>query len=227
MSFKNVLRLIRHYKSIYVNFKLFDFKTAIHMPILISNRVKCIGLTKGVVTLTEPPEFGMITMGIKEGSSGIWHYDPCHGILDFSNGTVELGKNISIPKGFSIKCIKGGHLKIGNNFIGNAYITMFASEEITIGNDCTVGYNVFMNNGDGHKILNAETNEVTNSRKPVHIADHVWVCANVNLLKGSSVNRDSIVGFGATVGKEFTETNCCIVGPYPGKVVKTGVNWKH
>ncbi len=227
MKFTKYLSIIKYCKSIYINFKLFDFKTAIHMPILVSNKVKCIGLKRGVITLSAPPRYGMIRLGTQEGSTGIWHYDRCHGIIDFTNGNVVFGDDVRLARGFALKCVDGGHLTIGNHFIANCYTTIFAANEITIGDGCLFAHHVFINSGDGHKVINATTNEVTNSRKPIKIGNHVWLTANVSILKGSHIADGSIVGYGATIGTKFEEPNCCIVGPFPGRVVKKDTTWKH
>ena len=227
MGLRNILRLVKYPKSIYVNFKLFDFKTAFHMPILISNKVKCIGLRRGAVSLSAPAHFGMIRLGTLEGSTGIWHYDRCHGVLDISGGEMILGDDVRFSRGFSIKTIEGGKLTIGNHFIANCYVTVFASDEVTIGEGCLVAHHVFMNCGDGHKVVSAVTGEVTNTRKPITLGDHVWLGANVSVLKGSYIEHGSIVGYATIVGTEFREPNCCIVGPFPGRVVKRETTWKH
>lgn len=122
---------------------------------------------------------------------------------------------------------RGGHLTIGNHFIANNYTTIFASDEITIDDGCLFAHHVFLNCGDGHKVVSTVTNEVTNSRKSIKIGNHVWLCANTSILKGSAIPDNSIVGYGATISKAFDEPNCCIVGPFPGHVAKKNTTWKH
>ncbi|MBR5993481.1 MAG: acyltransferase [Lachnospiraceae bacterium] len=227
MKIKSLFSAIFYTKSVYVNFKLFDFKTALHMPIIVSNKVKCIGLRRGAVSFSEPIRRGMVKLGVKEGTTGIWHYDRCHGIIDFTGGNVVFGDNVSIARGFSLKCVSGGRLTIGRNFTANSYTTILCAEEITIGEGCLFAHHTFLNCGDGHKVVSTVTDEVTNKRKPVIIGNHVWVGAYSSILKGSSIADNSIVGFGSIVGKSFEEPNCVIAGPFPGRVVKRETTWKH
>lgn len=226
MKIKYVFELIKNYKSFIFCKKAFGFKIALRLPIIIGKYVKYYGVNTGSIILTERPYFGMVRLGVTTGSNGIWKYDNCDGIIDFSGGTITFGQNINISKGFCLKAIEDSVVHIGSNFSANSYFTLLAKTEISIGENCLFGWNVLMNDGDGHSVVSSITGDTLNRKKAIIIHDHVWIAANVSILKGSHIQSNSIVGYGSTVGKEFNTANVCIAGCYPGAIVKEKINWK-
>lgn len=56
-------------KSIYINFRCFDFKTACKMPIIVSHRVHLKGVQKGSITIdSKSLKPGMVRFGISDGA---------------------------------------------------------------------------------------------------------------------------------------------------------------
>ena len=47
---------------------------------------------------------------------------------------------------------------------------------------------------DGHAIYSIDQNKVLNIGKIITIGNHVWIGRRVNLLKGTKINDNSIVG---------------------------------
>lgn len=228
MFINAIIRCIRNFHSFRFNLKVFDFKTAIKLPVLISRKVKCFGLYKGGIRLTAEASFGMVKLGVVEGSQGIWKYDDCEGIIDISgNGAIEFGGNINISKGFTLKAINGAELKLGSNIYANPYLTVLAKKSISIGNDCLFGWHITLNDGDGHSVVSLSTNEKINSDKAVVIGNHVWIGAEASILKGSYIPNDCVVGYRTLVGKKFDTEHSCIVGEYPGRISLTGISWNN
>lgn len=48
---------------------------------------------------------------------------------------------------------------------------------------------------------------------------------SVDILKGASINDNSIIGFKSLVTKKYTEKNVIIAGS-PAKIIKTNINWE-
>ena len=88
--------LIRVINSLIFNLKVLDFKVAIKLPILISNNVKYMGSRKDCISFSCEPYYGMVKLGGSDGALGIWRYDRCHGIIDFTDGCVQFGKAVNI-----------------------------------------------------------------------------------------------------------------------------------
>ena len=60
-------KLLSIFKSIYLNFRIFNYKTAIKLPILVSYNTKLVGLKKDSIVVDNSIGFG----GIRIGFGGI------------------------------------------------------------------------------------------------------------------------------------------------------------
>ena len=94
-----------------------------------------------------------------------------------------------------------------------------------MGNNILIGWNVNIRDSDGHNILNINNNEILNPNKSIEIGNHVWIGSYVDILKGASINDNSIIGFKSLVTKKYTEKNVIIAGS-PAKIIKTNINWE-
>ncbi|MNW20463.1 putative lipopolysaccharide biosynthesis O-acetyl transferase WbbJ [compost metagenome] len=56
------------------------------------------------------------------------------------------------------------------------------------------------------------------------IADRVWIGRDVQILKGTVLHPESVVGACSLVSKAFEEGNCVVAG-VPAKIVKRGIRW--
>lgn len=96
--------------------------------------------------------------------------------------------------------------------------------ELSIGDKCMFAFGINLYHTDSHPIMSKETGKIINVVKTMHIGNHVWVGANVTILKNSYIADDSIVGWGSIVSGVFKESNCILAGN-PAKIVKTGITW--
>ena len=118
-------------------------------------------------------------------------------------------------------------LTIGRNTSSvNLAIHMFSGENksVTIGDDCQFSWDIMLRTTDAHTVYNIKTREVINPAKDIFIGDHVWICANTTVLKGSKIASNCMVGTGSIINKEFNDENCMIAGA-PAKVIKRDINW--
>ena len=56
-------KVLSIFKSIYLNFKIFNYKTAIKLPILVSYNTKLVGLKKDSIVIDDSIGFGGIRIG--------------------------------------------------------------------------------------------------------------------------------------------------------------------
>ena len=95
---------------------------------------------------------------------------------------------------------------------------------VTLGKDCMLSSGIVIRAADGHTIFDINSKLPINSAKPIILGDHIWVGANVTILKGTKIPSNTIIGTGSLISKEFIEEYSVIAG-IPAKVIKTGVNW--
>lgn len=92
----NIVKILSIPKSVYINLKVFDFKTAIKLPILVSYNTKLIGINKG-------------------SFNGLAQFSKGNSIRVGANATLIIGNNFAANKECSIIC--DGNMKIGNDVL--------------------------------------------------------------------------------------------------------------
>ena len=115
-------------------------------------------------------------------------------------------------------------LAVGENFscVG-ARIFLYEDKKVCIGKDNQWSFQILIRTSDSHAILDSAGNCI-NKGGDVIIGEHVWLAAQVRILKGVSIAKGCIVGCGSIVTKTFTDENVIIVGT-PAKIVKRNITW--
>ena len=208
--------------TIYVNFICFDFKPACRLPIIVDFRTRIKGLYKGCIVLKCKPKFAIVKYAWGYGSYG----NICNrkSFLIFKGGKIIFEGNAQFAMGTTLRADNQGVISFGRNFIANQNFSAFSNTLIQFGDNCITGWNVNLRDSDGHYITNYN-GDILNNNKPIHIGDNVWLSSHCDILKGSKVSNNSIVGFRTLVAGKFEEPNIIIAG-VPGKVIKKDINWK-
>lgn len=218
---KYVKLLLSIPKTIYINIKIFPIKTALKFPVLVSFDTN-IKVYKGAIEIEHTPYFGMIRIGISDGSFNI--SDRRSTIFNVNkNGKCKFKGSAKISKGASITVGNQGKLSIGNNFYSNANFLCSASREVSFGDDCMLGWNCTVIDGDGHKITSTEQVRSLRERK-IQVGSHVWLGAEVSILKDSIIADNVVVGYGTIVAGKFSESNVIIANP-KSCIVKKQITW--
>lgn len=113
-------------------------------------------------------------------------------------------------------------LYIGRNSGLRGVTFVLKDGNITVGRNCMFSYGILLRNNDAHKVLDSEGN-VTNAPRDIVIKDHVWLCENCSILKGVTIEQDSVVAYGAVVTKDCPPNS--IVAGNPARIVKQAINW--
>jgi acetyltransferase-like isoleucine patch superfamily enzyme len=123
--------------------------------------------------------------------------------------------------------IKGLHnLSVGDGTSIPRGSTFYCTEApLTIGKKVIFGPNPTIITGDhridltGKYIIDVTVDEkLPENDAPVVIEDGVWCGANVTILKGVTIGRDSVIAAGAVVTKSFPPYS--IIGGVPAKLLK-------
>ncbi|WP_161980209.1 acyltransferase [Streptococcus sp. S784/96/1] len=212
-------------KTLYFNFTVLPFKEAVKLPFLISYDLKLVGISKETINIEGPISRFMIRLNFDQGSEGINIGLSSRGYLYTALGSkIKFRGPSTFTSGLSIR-VDSGLLSIGENVYANKGIMISCSSEIVIGNNTLIGWNVVIRDSDGHNLLDESSNLILNSPRSILIGSSTWIAANVTLLKGSKISKNSVVGYNSCVTKSFTEENVVIAG-YPAKVLKKHVSWK-
>lgn len=206
-------------KSVFLNFKVLPFKQAAKLPMLVHYRTKICQAVRGGVIIKGNISPFMIKFGF---GGTVCILAQRRNIISFEkNGRVIFEGAAHFGEGFSV--CNHGNLTFGKNFNINKNAVITCGESITFGDNVLGGWNVVVRDADGHKILWGGAHMP--SRKPVVVGNHVWICAEAHIMKGSTVPDNCIVGYRSLVNKEFSEESAVIAGA-PAAIVKRDIGWE-
>ena len=169
---------------------------------------------------------------VKYGKKLVLHGWPF--IFRFPTATIELGDHCTINSGFfsnllglyqrTIVVARGNaKIKIGDR-AGLSGVTIYAWDNIDIGDDCVIGANVKIFDTDFHPIgaearLKGNREEVRT--KPVKIGNNVFIGVNAIILKGTEIGDNCVIGAGSVVSGKFGSG--LIIAGNPAKVINRGI----
>lgn len=141
--------------------------------------------------------------------------------LDAGSTLAVLGRVTLFP-GTRITLYPGARLSIGDRTFINAESKVFVWDSITIGSHCAIAWNVTIMDCDSHRFIDADGVQRP-YQAPVVIEDHVWIGANVMILKGVHIGRGAVVGANSVV-THHVPAHAFVAGQ-PARVIKTGIDW--
>ena len=207
-------------KTLLFNFYYLPLKQAIKLPLIVSHRVKIERLS-GQIKLKGKIKTGKIRIGFGKvqiadpaKSHVLWSLSP-NGIITF-HPRVKLGTGTKLD-------IRG-NLEIGegSNFTGEA--TIVCNHNISFGRNNLVSWQTLFMDTDLHGIVDLDNTPI-NPDQPIALADDVWVCAKSTILKGVTINNNTVISANSNVTKCFTDSDI-IIGGNPAKVISSMKNKK-
>ena len=205
-------------KTLYFNLRVLPFRQAIRFPFFVAWNVRLLNLKRGVVRFEDTR---LSPLMVALGFNGVEEISPKRSLINIRKGTLVFRGKCNIAEGCVIG-VSGGTLVFGNKFSANKNFVVSCNKEITFGDDCMLGWNVFVFDATGHVVFKDGIQK--ESFKPIHIGNHVWLCAEVHVMKGSHIADGSIVGYRSLVTSKFTEQNILIAGN-PAQFVQSNVKW--
>ena len=79
-------------------------------------------------------------------------------------------------------------------------------------------------NTDAHPVMDKVTSRVINKVKGISIGNHCWIGQKASVLKNTTIPNDCVIGYGAVVSGTMKEEFAAYAGN-PAKCVKTGIIW--
>lgn len=142
------------------------------------------------------------------------------------NHKIKIGQRVTIYGGAITFEDSGNLFQVGDDTLIFHHFCAGIVEphvKIIIGKNCLFSNTVRMRSSDSHAIIDKEGNRI-NPGKDIIIGDHVWICENVHILKGTCVQSDSVVGTCSVLTKEYPPKS--VIAGNPAKVIKSGINWR-
>jgi acetyltransferase-like isoleucine patch superfamily enzyme len=129
-----------------------------------------------------------------------------------TGGRIEVG-NCNFYPGVRLECWRDARIVIGNGTYLNRNVEIIAQEEVSIGRDCKIAWDVVIMDTDQHGI----GGELPVAQ-PVRIGDRVWIGCRAIILKGVTIGDDAVIGAGAVVTRDVPP-GAVAVGQ-PARVIK-------
>lgn len=205
-------------KSIYINFRLCRFQDAIKLPIIVSRKVVFLSLS-GTATF-DKVRLGIVRIGFGSVETVDYQYERT---LLFIKGHVHFKGKAKIGKGSKLSIV--GKTLFGERFHISAASKIVCREEIEFGSNVLISWETLITDTDHHAVLDKETLNQLNPNKKITVGDNCWIGARANLLKGSVLANNTVVGSSSVVTKAFLIENTCIAGN-PAKIIHQNIGWK-
>ena len=151
-----------------------------------------------------------------------------HAVLDakgFQDVAIDIGNDSVIGRNTVLSCKSmgpnSGRFKIDERVNISVNCTLISETEFHIGTKVLIAGHCYLIAGGNH---GTERTDIPILDQPmiekggIDLQDHCWLGANVTVLDGVTVGRDSVVAAGAVVTQPVPEF--CIAGGVPAKVLR-------
>lgn len=116
------------------------------------------------------------------------------------------------------------HIGSNTEILGATLISCGDNNQIVIGNHCLIAGGTEMRNCDGHHIFQEQ--QIINQPKKIKIDNHVWIGADVTILKGVHIKENSVIGIKSLVTHKYRFEENSIIAGIPAKIIKKNISWK-
>lgn len=153
--------------------------------------------------------------------------------LGYLGSKVFIEKNVALmryPKNISIQdhvvlkegakicaCNEVASISIGKNTTIGYHTFIFASEQVSIGDNCLVAPFVYIVDSDHNIGKDKLINLQPNSTSPITIGHDVWLGTGAKILKGVTIGNGAVIAAGALVKSDVGEYE--IYGGIPAKKI--------
>ena len=119
---------------------------------------------------------------------------------------IEIAKNVTWRRDFSVMIEKNGKLQIGKGCFFNNGCTIGVNKSVIIENGSIFGENVKIYD---HNHRFADTTKSIKSQGysngTVHIGKHCWIGSNVCILKNADIGNNCVIGAGCVISEKIKD----------------------
>lgn len=131
------------------------------------------------------------------------------------------GGVVSLQRGVRV-VVDSGRLSIGHGTNVNGLTKILVAEEVTIGAECTLSWDVQILDNDFHRLTIRGIERPMSA--PVRVGDRVWIGTGAIVLKGVTIGNGAVVAAGAVVTRDVAAG--AIVAGVPAQQVGAADSWR-
>lgn len=137
-----------------------------------------------------------------------------------SDITIEIGSGSIVGRNSILSC-KGGSIRLADKVNISVNCTLLSETFLNIGENVLIAGHCYLVAGGNHGLERTDIpilDQPLIEKGGIDIKEHCWLGANVTVLDGVTIGRDSVAAAGSVVTKPVAEYH--IVGGVPAKVIK-------
>lgn len=131
-----------------------------------------------------------------------------------------LGYSVKLEAKYDSKIRIGKRCALGHNL----EIISTHGKHVDIGNDCLLSWYITILGGRGHSIFDFGKGKHV-EKSNVEVKQHVWIGMHANIIGGTVLNKNCIVGANSLTNKEY-KANSMLAGQ-PARCIKEEVSWDY
>ena len=117
---------------------------------------------------------------------------------------IFIGDDVVVKEGARIcSCNESATITIGDRTTVGYHTFIFASSNISIGNDCLIAPFVYLVDSNHQIKREPLINQQPNETAPITINDDVWIASNVTILKGVEIGKGAVIAANSVVNKSI------------------------
>ncbi len=137
-----------------------------------------------------------------------------------SDTTIEIGSGSIIGRNSILSC-KGGSIRLADKVNVSVNCTLLSETLLNIGENVLIAGHCYLIAGGNHGLERTDIpilEQPLTEKGGIDIKEHCWLGANVTILDGVTIGRDSVAAAGSVVTKPVSEYS--IVGGVPAKLLR-------
>jgi acetyltransferase-like isoleucine patch superfamily enzyme len=139
-------------------------------------------------------------------------------ILCDNTSSLNL-KNVIISNNSRIEAKKGGEIDITNTFIGSNCVIV-SINRISIEANCEIAeFSVIRDQDHCYNFSNNPIAKQGYNSSPIKIKENVWIGTKATILRGVTIEKNSVIAAHALVNKSFSKPS--LIAGTPAKVIKS------
>ncbi len=137
-----------------------------------------------------------------------------------SDVSIEIGSGSIVGRNSILSC-KGGSIRLADKVNISVNCTLLSETLLTVGENVLIAGHCYLIAGGNHGLDRVDIpilDQPLIEKGGIDIKEHCWLGANVTVLDGVTIGRDSVAAAGSVVTKSVPAYH--IVGGVPAKVLK-------